>query len=249
MSTQQTSPGREWVSFVDDAAETWLFDLSFFGSNWTCIYGDGCAGIEAEPDTNAHRGCCSYGAHFSDDEDLLRVMRFAAALPHSVWQHHDHRPEIDPASNDVSELVEALTELDDDGDRVTRTVDGACIFLNNPDFDRGPGCALHVAALDTGTEPHEWKPEVCWQLPVRVEHHVDEHDQVTHLVRQWTRADWGDAGRELGWWCDEAPEAYSGDQAVAQYLWAEVAALAGPKVADSLVRHVGITETGVQIRG
>ena len=79
--------GTQWISFVADDGDTWLFDLSFFGSRWQCIYGAGCAGIEAEADPDGHRGCCSYGAHFADDADVARVMQIAAALPASLWQN------------------------------------------------------------------------------------------------------------------------------------------------------------------
>lgn len=230
-------PGTEWVSFLSDEGETWIFDLSFFGSNWNCIYGSGCAGIEEEPDIEGQRGCCSYGAHFADEHDVQRVMRVAAALPAHLWQHHAQRPS-GPETN-LDALTTALTALDDDGDRVTAVVDGACVFLNRPGFEAGAGCAIHLAASAAELEPLEWKPEVCWQLPIRVEHHLDDNDQSTHLVRQWTRADWGEAGQDLGWWCSEASEAFHGAKAVATYLRAEIAALAGDKIADALIEHVG----------
>lgn len=230
---------REWVSFVDESDETWMFDLTYFRSNWQCIFGAGCAGIEDEPDVAGSRGCCSYGAHFADEADLSRVIDVAAALPPELWQHHDHRPSLDGSrASDFDALVDALTEVDDDGDRVTRVVDGACVFQNRVGFDTGPGCALHIAAAASEIEPLEWKPEVCWQLPLRVEHHLDDYDRSTHFVRQWDRQDWGEAGNDLGWWCAEAPEAYSGSENVARYLRAEIVALAGTHVADSLIAHI-----------
>lgn len=231
-----TNAGSEWVSFRSDDGDTWLFDLTYFRSSWHCIYGQGCAGIEGTPDVAGHRGCCSYGAHFADEEDLLRVMKVAAALPSAVWQHHGEAPAANDGEN-WSAWVEALTTTDEDGDRVTKVVEGACVFLNRPDFERGPGCAFHVAATDTGIDPLEWKPEVCWQLPVRVEHHLDDNDQLTHIVRQWTRADWGESGADLGWWCADAPEAYSATIPTAQTLRAEIAAMAGESIADALISH------------
>lgn len=232
-------PGTQWVSFVDEHDETWMFDLAYFRSNWNCIYGSGCAGIEAEPNVEAHRGCCSFGAHFADDADLVRVMDVAAALPQDVWERHGERPPLSgDRASDFDALVNALTIVDDDGDRVTKVVDGACVFQNRPGSATGPGCAIHFAAEATELDPLEWKPEVCWQLPIRVEHHLDDNDQSTHLVRQWTRSDWGEAGQDLGWWCSEAPEAYSGAKPVAHYLRAEIAALAGVSIADALIAHV-----------
>lgn len=230
---------REWISLVDDDGETWLFDLSFFASNWQCIYGRGCAGIEEEPDVAGQRGCCSYGAHFADDEDLSRVMQIAAAIPNTVWENHSYRPA--PSSSraeSLDALIEALTTVDDDGDRITRVVDGACVFLNSSRHPQGSGCALHLAAIQSDLDALEWKPEVCWQLPLRVEHHLDDNDHSTHFVRQWTRNDWGESGQDLGWWCSEAPEAYVGTEPVAEYLAAEVTALAGERIARQLIEYV-----------
>lgn len=240
-SAQQSAPTltREWVSFDDSSGESWMFDLTYFRSNWQCIFGNGCAGIEEEPDIAGSRGCCSYGAHFADNEDLSRVMDIAAALPAELWQHHQLRPLLHGShAEDFDALVDALTTVDDEGDRITRVVDGACVFQNRPGSATGPGCALHIAAARSEIDPLEWKPEVCWQLPLRVEHHLDDYDRSTHFVRQWTRADWGEAGDDLGWWCSEASEAYSGTTHVARYLRSEIAALAGADIADALIAHV-----------
>ncbi len=238
MTTQQPR-AREWISFVDDDAETWMFDLTYFRSNWKCIFGEGCAGIESQPDVAGSRGCCSYGAHFVDDDDLTRVIDVAAALPANLWQNHGERPSLSgDRATDHDALVEALTFIDDDGDRLTKAVDGACVFHNRSDFATGAGCALHVAAVMSEIEPLEWKPEVCWQLPLRVDHHLDDYDKSTHFVRQWTRDDWGEAGEDLGWWCAEAPEAYVGTDNVATYLRAEITALAGASIAQGLVDYI-----------
>ena len=49
MSPHQPVAATDWVSFVDGAGETWIFELPFFRSNWNCIFGNGCAGIELDP--------------------------------------------------------------------------------------------------------------------------------------------------------------------------------------------------------
>ena len=49
----------------------------------------------------------------------------------------------------------------------TQRPDGPCVFLNDADFPGGGGCALHAQALRDGVHPLEYKPDVCWQLPVR----------------------------------------------------------------------------------
>src|SRR5690349_22481144 len=49
----------------------------------------------------------------------------------------------------------------------TRDDGGPCVFLNDADFVGGGGCALHGQALRDGVHPLEYKPDVCWQLPIR----------------------------------------------------------------------------------
>ena len=41
---------HEWVSFEDpDEERTWVFDLTFLTSAWSCIYGNGCQGVLTGP--------------------------------------------------------------------------------------------------------------------------------------------------------------------------------------------------------
>ncbi len=248
MTSPAARQGREWVSFIDDDEETWMFDLTWFRSNWNCIFGQGCAGIEEEPNTEHHRGCCSYGAHFVDEADLTRVIEVAAALPPELWQFHHQRPSpTGSRAEDFDRLVDALTTIDDDGDRITRVIDGACVFQNRPGHPTGPGCAIHIAAVDAEIEPLEWKPEVCWQVPMRIEHHLDDYDRSTHFVRQWTRDDWGEAGEDIAWWCSDAAEAYTGRENVARYLRAEIVALAGASVADALIAYIDGSATVAEL--
>ena len=64
---------HEWVSFEDDAEQrTWVFDATFLRSNWSCIFGVGCKGVLDDDATELMQGCCSYGAHFVDDDDESR---------------------------------------------------------------------------------------------------------------------------------------------------------------------------------
>ena len=65
---------HEYVSFDDpDEDRTWVFDLTFLTSNWTCIYGRGCPGVLSAPAPELEEGCCSYGAHFTSKADRARV--------------------------------------------------------------------------------------------------------------------------------------------------------------------------------
>ena len=121
-----------------------------------CIYGNGCQGVLTGPAPELAQGCCSYGAHFTGQEDADRVEAVARTLGPEVWQFH---------AKGRKGVVKKLA----DGDLGTRLVDDACIFLNRPGFATGPGCALHVEAARRGVSHVELKPEVCWQLPLRRE--------------------------------------------------------------------------------
>src|SRR5262245_36446712 len=79
---------HEWLSFEDpDEDRTWVFDATFLASNWTCIFGRGCKGVLTEAAPELGQGCCSYGAHFLDDDDLAAVEKAVARLTDAEWQH------------------------------------------------------------------------------------------------------------------------------------------------------------------
>ena len=193
---------------VDRGAVVWRFEREFLESNWTCLYGRGCKGILAEPAEERNEGCCSLGAHFGDGRpgrhEAMQIAAAAAMLTPDVWQHH-------AAGTDRG----AGGIFGDDGRTHTRVVDGACVFLNRPGFAGGEGCALHLAALAAGESPIEWKPSVCWQLPLRVDWKEVDAGTETATVRRWTRADWSEHGETMAWCCterDEGGEAYIGEE-------------------------------------
>ena len=71
---------HEWISFEDEHEQrTWLFDATFLRSNYRCIYGDGCLGILDRPAPELALGCCSYGAHFVDEDDVANVVQRSSA--------------------------------------------------------------------------------------------------------------------------------------------------------------------------
>jgi hypothetical protein len=220
---------HEWVSFEDrDEHRTWVFDVTFLRSNYMCIYGCGCQGIAAERAPELLRGCCSYGAHFVDDDDIAKVEANAERLTDANWQFR---------SKARKKSVLTKGDPEDDGSRptVTRVVDGACIFLNRPGFEGGVGCALHIAAEQAGERPLDWKPQVCWQVPLRLEHSTDESGHVTSRLREWKRRDWGEGGEEFGWWCTEQPEAFVGAEPLYKSARDDIIELVGVAVYDELV--------------
>jgi|SRR5579875_1526158 len=197
---------REWVEFVDPADKEHVIraDLTWLCSRWTCIFGRGCYGIDANPDV----GCCSHGAFFTDTADEKRVHKAARELDPATWQY---------AAVADRKGISVRDSVGDEHDRRrTRKVNGACIFHNRPGFAGGAGCALHALALRTGRHPLETKPEVCWQLPIRREQEwVDRPDATRVLVSTLTEFDrrsWGGGGHDLHWWCTSSPEAHVGTE-------------------------------------
>ena len=126
----------------------------------------------------------------------------------------------------------------DTGDEVTKVHEDACIFLNRPGFGRGAGCALHVGALDAGERPMDWKPDVCWQVPVRLDEHTDQHGHVTSTLREWKRRDWGDAGFEFHWWCTDDKAAFVGNRPVYVELKDEISELVDDHIYPLIVQQL-----------
>jgi len=217
---------HEWLSFEDEDEErTWVFDSTFLTSNWTCIFGNGCQGVLTGPAPELVQGCCSYGAHLVDKKDARRVEKAAATLTPEEWQNHG--------------VKKTVIHTNKHGETVTRLLDDACIFLNKPDFPAGAGCAFHIAAARRGVNFMTLKPEVCWQLPLRREDHVDDDEgHVISVIRQWDRRHWGKGGREFHWWCTESPDAFVGTKPVYREMQAELTEMVGAKIYDRFVALV-----------
>ncbi len=232
------------MSFEDpDEQRTWVFDASYLRSNYMCIYGCGCKGILDEPAPELQHGCCSHGAHFVDDDDIANLTRHAERLTPEQWQFHK-KGRSKKGKGKKGHLAEGEPEADGSPVTTTRVVDGACIFLNRVGFDGGVGCALHIAALEAGERPMDWKPSVCWQVPLRLEHSTDESGHVTSRLREWKRRDWGEGGSEFGWWCTEEPDAFVGAQPLYVSAKDEIVELVGEHVYHALVQQLRATELG-----
>lgn len=217
---------REWLAIDDDDSTTWLFDVTFLLSNYQCIYGMGCRSIADEPDPTGTIGCCLHGAHLLDKPDRKRVAARARELTSEEWEHHDR----------AARRGGPLKRRGDDW--TTRKAGGACIFLNGPGFEGGQGCALHIGALNRGERPIDWKPSVCWQVPIRLDVHTDEYGYETVLVRAWERRDWGPGGDEFNWWCTESEEAHIGSRPVYLSASEELIELVGADVYERLAAEL-----------
>jgi hypothetical protein len=209
---------------IVDGDTTWRFDTGFLRSNWTCLYGRGCLGILDEPAEHLGQGCCSVGAVLDGVDEAMRIAALADTLAPDRFQFHGEAADggffADPSRT------------------ATRVVDGACIFLNRPGFGGGSGCALHLAALDADESPIDWKPSVCWQLPVKVDWVPDGDGAEVATVRAWTRDDWGPEGEDMAWCCTEGDRAFVGDRPVVDSLAEELQALVGVPVYLELTRRM-----------
>jgi hypothetical protein len=208
---------------IDDGQTLWRFDVAFLKSNWTCIWGRGCQGILERPAAERGEGCCSIGAHL-DTEEAPNISALAATMDGSLFEHRD-----DALAGGIFADEERTN---------TRVVDGACIFLNRPGFAGGAGCALHLAALAAGESPIEWKPSVCWQLPIKVDWVAGDDGKEVATVRRWSRADWGEQGEEMAWCCTEGELAYVGDRPVIESLREELSEVVGEDVYVELRRRI-----------
>jgi hypothetical protein len=219
---------HEWVSFEDpEESRTWVFDLTFLTSNWRCIFADGCQGVLTGPAEELVQGCCSYGAHFVDELDEATTLGHAARLTADQWQ-----------MKDLAARKGGPTKTNKAGEIKTRVVDGACIFLNRPGFAGGIGCALHNGALAAGERPLDWKPDVCWQLPLRLEEHTNDDGWVTSTLREWKRRDWGEGGQEFHWWCTEDHQAFVDRSTVVETQRDEIVEMIGETAYELLVAHL-----------
>lgn len=226
---------RAWLEFVDPADGDQLYrcDLTWLTSNWTCIFGNGCQGIY---DTSPDAGCCTLGAHFSDAADEERVAGWVEKLDDTLWERRSE------ALNGKGEVSRKKWTEVEDGDRKTRTVEGAagaaCIFHNSQGFEGGYGCALHALALREGVHFVETKPDVCWQLPIRrTFREVERVDGTSYSevsIGEYDRRGWGPGGHDLDWYCSGNTEAHVGAEPVYLSNATELIALMGQPAYDVL---------------
>jgi hypothetical protein len=183
---------RETVTFRDGNGWSWEFDLTFMLSNYRCIWGRGCPDTRLE---RSARGCCVDGVEiYRGDrdrpgrEDLKKIRGRVRQLTDEDWQNR----RVALARGGHEPWGKARFKSDSVRTRVYR---GACIFHNGLDHLDGPGCALHVAALRTAENAMDWKPRICWQVPLFFD--IDDKTKTT-TVRACRTVDWGGEGYLTG---------------------------------------------------
>ena len=212
------------------------FDLTFMLSNYRCIWGRGC------PDTRLQRtarGCCVDGVEIyrgdgdtPGSEDLKKIRGRVRQLTDEDWQNR--RTALARGGRDP--WGKARFKRDSVHTRLNQ---GACIFHNRVDHPGGAGCAFHVAALRRGENPVDWKPRICWQVPLFFD--IDEKTKTT-MVRACRTVDCGYG--ILEWWCTEHQDAFSADQPVYMTMEAELRA----RVRRRCLRRAGRLLPGAPLR-
>ena len=215
--TATSADAHEWVSFEDpEEPRTWVFDVTFLLSGWQCIYGRGCQGVLTGPAEELVQGCCSYGAHFTDDDDVARVQAAAQTLTDDQWQFA-----ATGRRGGVVRTTAGRGPGHPDGGR----------RLHLPQPPRVPGRA--------GLRPPPRRPRARRGAP-RAQarrllaapatpggHQRRRRAGSPRPITQWDRRHWGGGGEEFHWWCTEAPEAFRARQPVYVTLRPELIAMVG----------------------
>jgi hypothetical protein len=221
---------RETATFTDSDGVNWEFDLTFMLSNFGCIWGHGCRDIRGQ---GTARGCCVEGVEIyrgggdsAGAEDLAMIRGRVEQLTDEDWQNR--RVALRHGGSDP--WGKARFQPDSVHTRIYR---GACIFHNRPDHPAGPGCALHLAALRRGEAPIDWKPQICWQVPLFFD---SDPATSTTKVRACRTADWGQEGI-IEWWCTEHEEAFTANRPVYISMEQELRRMCGDDVYDELAAY------------
>ena len=238
MSEVKAGFARDWVEFFDpnDAETIFKCDLTWLTSYWTCIYGDGCQGVFKD---RPNDGCCTEGAMYSDEADEIRTRKAAEFLTPDMWQFYEEARPKKPGGQ------LRITDLDEDKERKTRTVNDACIFLNRKGYEATGftgsfGCVLHHLAQKRGIHFVDTKPDVCWQLPLRRSYEtreVGEREYSITVIGEYERLGWGDGGDDFDWYCTSNTDAHVGSEPVYISNKAELQQLMGKDAYAILAEH------------
>lgn len=208
----RSAPGPiEWLTFPapDDPDRQFRVNVSFFLSNYQCIFGCGCLGsLNKKPD--ADYGCCERGVTFIDEDDFDHVAEMVGELTAEDCDNIDHiRTKGWYLSSRAGKPYK------------TRKVGELCIFGNRTGGEAGkPGCAFHHLAARQGKHHTETKPFICWSVPLNFSSEDPEEPggRETTIVSAFTADAWGgtdddeeaDGRGHMGWWCIDTPDAYRG---------------------------------------
>ena len=213
------------MSFEDpDEDRTWVFDVTFLTSNWTCIFGRA-AGRADRAAPELVQGCCSYGAHFTDEDDSPDVEAMAERLTADQWQFRKAWP------NKRGGIA-----------KITATARPSPGSSTAPaSSSTGPASPAARAAPSTGRRSRpasgSWtgSPRCAGSCRCAGSTSTDDYGHVTSTVREWKRRDWGEGGDEFHWWCTDGHEAFVGHRPVYLEMRDEIIELVGEGPYESIV--------------
>lgn len=186
---------KRWIELHTEKT-SWLLDIEFLMSSYECNWGNGCKGINPQ---KPHLGCCANGAYLEESDIKLLEERVKTLTP-ETWQRHgtNYLQKVRDSGKfplPIFSKAEYKTAVADKNDTVS-----GCVFSNDPDFAGGAGCALHIAATNAEENPMDWKPTICWQMPLFVDFVTELN---THIVRAfyWSEEDypWFCMNDEINW--------------------------------------------------
>ena len=230
---------REWIEFPnpENPSEIFKCDLTWLTSNWNCIFGRGCKGIDKE---FPNHGCCSDGAYYYSEEDEARTLKAASRLTPELWDNYD-------VAHQGKKLV--ITEIGLDKDRKTKRINKTCIFFNeSKEFF---GCALHHLAEREGIHYAETKPDICWQLPLRRSWETRETGDKKYdvvVIGEYTREAWGEGGADLDWYCTSNTEAHNAATPIYLSHKTELVKMMNPDAYEILKDHCDLRINALKSR-
>ena len=224
------------MAFADpvDDGRTWQIDVTFLLSSWECIFGCGCQGVWTEPTPELVHGCCTYGAHFTDKADRDHVAKMAKTLSDDEWQFAKLG-----RKKGIYEKVgpnPATSPAPPSGRPRWSTTPASS--STGPTSAPAPGARCTCTRMNTGKHYSEYKPEVCWQVPLRrVDDEQDDGTVVSRLT-EFGREGWGEGGEDFAWWCTEAPEAFVGKRPVYESMAVELRKMLGKKLYGQVAEYL-----------
>jgi len=100
-------------------------------------------------------GCCFHRRRSGDEDEPGMISALAATLSPVRFEHHAEAGD---------------GGIFSDGARThTRVVDGGLHLPEPPGIRRRRGLRPAPCRIDWGESPVDWKPSVCWQLPIKVD--------------------------------------------------------------------------------
>lgn len=207
-------------------------NLTFMLSNWSCLYGNGCIGLHSKTDKDfiPDAGCCSIGFNFNAEEELDRIQSRVDQLTEADWD-----VELQQVVASKGTWYKYLGE-----NANSRVHEKVCVFNNRAGGSGKTGCAFHHLAARIGEHYVDVKPEVCWQLPLRV--YSDDKDIM--VIEPWDSDEWGEPDDDgthdsfVCWWCIDTPDAYIGDKSVYRSMEAELRKILSDEVYEYMCAEI-----------